>query len=838
MTAGAVVHPGAIIQLVRLCIFALATLLCGNAGAAEEEFLVGGDISALAKIEELGAVYRDNGAPGDAIEIMRRHGANCFRLRLFVNPTNQGMVVNDLQYTAALAARIKAAGAKFLLDFHYSDTWADPGHQTKPAAWEKLDFESLVRTVYEYTRDSLVYLDREGVLPDLVQIGNEITPGMLWPDGKVSGVENSDQQWDKFARLLKAAAQGVRDAANGRDVRIVIHTASGGNWESTRRFFTNIEQHGVPYDVIGQSAYPWWHGTLDDLRVNLAKTAATFGKDIWVVETAYPYKPFTAVNKRWKYPKRHWPQTPAGQKAFLKALIETVRATPDGHGLGVLWWYPESVPIKGGRIWHNGVTAMFDDNGNALPVLDAFGAATAAAAREKPNILLICIDDLRPVMGCYGGKVRTPSIDRFAETATMFRRHYVQWPVCGPSRATLMSGLRPDSSGIYGNSGAGRIANQPGARPTMPLYFREHGYTTVSFGKTYHGICPQPGCGWSEEPWRPPTGWTCFVNFPYRGPSRAGEEAWRPAYEIYDGPDRLHNDYQTADRAIEALERLKGGPFFIAAGFYKPHLPFVAPRRFWDLYEGEDTTIDDAGLPGGAADFMYNYAEIWAYGVEKDVLFSKDLPPNPTQERDMVRAYYAAVSFIDAQVGRVLGKLEELDLADNTAVVLWGDHGFHLGDHSRWAKHTQFENAMRSPLIIRLPGRQKPGVATDALAETVDVYATLADYAGLETPAHVEGISQAPVISGAASRVKEVAYSQIRPVGKGITLMAYSVRTPDFRYVEWRDSKDIRKVVWRELYDHRTDPEETRSVAGDRRYAGVVTTHARLVRDGYRSLRE
>ena len=356
-----------------LRIFALATLLSANAGAAEKEFLVGGDISALTKMEHLGAVYRDNGAPGDAIAIMRRHGANCFRLRLFVNPTNKRMVVNDLPYTAVLAARIKAAGAKFLLDFHYSDTWAGPSHQTKPKAWEKLDFESLARTLYEYTRDSLVYFDREGVLPDLVQIGNEITPEMLWPDGKVARVENPDQQWDKFARLLKAAARGVKDAAKGRAVRIVIHIACGGDWERTQRFFTNLEQRGVPYDVIGQSAYPWWHGTLDDLRANLAKTAAAFGKDIWLVETAYPYKPVTTVRKRWKYPERHWPRTPEGQKAFLKALIETVRATSGGHGLGVLWWYPESVPIQGVRIWHDGATAMFDENGNALPALDAFG---------------------------------------------------------------------------------------------------------------------------------------------------------------------------------------------------------------------------------------------------------------------------------------------------------------------------------------------------------------------------------------------------------------------------------------------------------------------------------
>ena len=184
------------------------------------------------------------------------------------------------------------------------------------------------------------------------------------------------------------------------------------------------------------------------------------------------------------------------------------------------------------------------------------------------------------VLGCYGGQAKRQNLDRFAESAVVFTRHYVQWPVCGPSRASLMSGLRPDSTHIYGNSGTNEVARRPETHPTLPLRFREHGYVTLSYGKTYHGLCAEPGCGWSEPAWRPPSGWTCYVNFPYPASGRWPSAKWRPAYEIYDGPDRLHNDYQTAERVTQALEKHRNRPFFIAAGFYKPHLPFVAPKHY------------------------------------------------------------------------------------------------------------------------------------------------------------------------------------------------------------------------------------------------------------------
>ena len=350
--------------------------LVGEDGAVEEaagrDFLAGGDISALAAIEKAGGVYRDGGKAGDAIEILRRKGWNCFRLRLFVDPTHKNLVVNDLPYTIALAKRIKASGAKLLLNVHYSDTWADPGKQGKPAAWEKLDFPALEKTVRTYSRDCIAKFKAAGALPDMVQIGNEIGPGMLWPDGKLHGVGEPEQQRVQFGRLLKAGAAGVKDGAGKSPIRIMIHVQFGASRRGTERFFENVSKQGVPYDVIGLSFYPFWHGSIEDLRENLHSAAGTFGKDMIVVETAYPHrlvKPSTKLE--WKAGNLVWPQTSEGQKAYVEQLVKTVRSTPDGRGIGVMWWFPEAVPARGVRLWFGGGMALFGPDGEVLPAAAA-----------------------------------------------------------------------------------------------------------------------------------------------------------------------------------------------------------------------------------------------------------------------------------------------------------------------------------------------------------------------------------------------------------------------------------------------------------------------------------
>jgi len=345
----------------------LLLLLATGAFAADgpSDFLVGGDISMLLKYETLGARYSANGITDDALTLMQGQGANCFRLRLFVNPDDRNAVVQDLAYTVELARRIKHSGAALLLDIHYSDTWADPGHQTKPAAWRDLDFDDLTAEVETYTATVIQALKDDDALPDIVQIGNEITPGFLWPDGRIQAPQGG---WDRFTTLLKAAIRGVqRPLAPGEEIQVMLHVDCGGDREATAWFFRNILAREVAFDLIGLSYYPWWHGSLADLAANVTATAETFGKDLMVVETAYPWRPNSdpAVDP--------WPRTPAGQAAFLKDVIGTMKATPNGRGVGVLWWSPESIPIGGLNVWMGGSNALFDAQGAALPALKVLG---------------------------------------------------------------------------------------------------------------------------------------------------------------------------------------------------------------------------------------------------------------------------------------------------------------------------------------------------------------------------------------------------------------------------------------------------------------------------------
>ncbi len=443
----------------------------------------------------------------------------------------------------------------------------------------------------------------------------------------------------------------------------------------------------------------------------------------------------------------------------------------------------------------------------------------ASKNAQKRNLLFLAIDDLRPVMGCYGGKAITPNIDKFSASATTFSHHYVQWPVCGPSRAALMSGLRPDTSGVYQNSQANITSKHQDKWPAMSRYFYDNGYKTFSFGKIYHGKGVAKSYGWSEKPWNPPSAWTCYVNF-----KRKKKSSWRPAYEIYDGPDNLHGDYQTADKAIEKLEQNKNNLFCIFAGFYKPHLPFVAPKKYWDMYDHDKIErLKPMEMPAGVIDHAYKYSELHSYGDQKGSMFSKENRPDDEDAINLTHAYYASVSFIDAQIGRIFKHLDELGLSENTAVVIWGDHGFHLGDQARWAKHTQLENDMRSPLMIRLPGIEHKKQTLNNLVETVDIYPTVCEYLGLAAPKHLDGTSLVPVMTGKDKTGKEAAFSQYSPVPKEHSyLMIYSARTRHYRYIQWRDTNDNNKLIDEELYDLRDFPAETKNVVKEPEYKSAL----------------
>jgi len=346
-------------MLIGACGFLLAT-----ARVHAADFAFGADLSFLKQAEDAGKVFKDgtNAMPG--LQIFHDHGYNWIRLRIFVEPVGQRLP-NDLKYTLAMAQAAKKMGYKFLLDFHYANTWADPGKQPTPKQWETMTHAERVEAVMAYTRDTIASFREGGVLPDMVQIGNEVSNGMLWPDGKLP------ENWDHFAAYIAAGIKGV-EAGRGKEPRpkIMIHVDLGGNRQRTKAFFDKLNAYDIPYDVIGFSYYPRWQGTLMDLRENLAFTANQYGKDIIVVETGYNWKPIPETSDR----PQPFPSTPAGQRDFLDEVTRIVLETPGGHGKGIFWWEP-----AGSR--NIGLRSFFDDDGNSLPVLTVFDKYTRPRAR-------------------------------------------------------------------------------------------------------------------------------------------------------------------------------------------------------------------------------------------------------------------------------------------------------------------------------------------------------------------------------------------------------------------------------------------------------------------------
>ena len=339
----------------------LAFIVCGSAVIGNlcqaADFAFGADLSFLKQAEERGFVFKDgtNELPG--LQIFRNHGYNWIRLRIFVEPVSNNLP-NNQAYTIAEAQDAKKLGYKFLIDFHYANSWADPAKQPTPEAWKALTHKARVKKVFEYTRDTIAAFRAAGALPDMVQVGNEVTHGMLWPDGKLP------EHWDNFADYLRAGIKGV-DAGCGTNSRpkIMIHIDQGGNVAKTKYFFDKLNDYKISYDVIGFSYYPWWHGSLMDLRENLAFAAKEFGKDIVVVETAYYWKSNRETGDR----VGPFPETPAGQRDFLDEVTRVVMNTPNGHGQGIFWWEP-AVGNRGSL----GARSLFDGDGNSLPAITVF----------------------------------------------------------------------------------------------------------------------------------------------------------------------------------------------------------------------------------------------------------------------------------------------------------------------------------------------------------------------------------------------------------------------------------------------------------------------------------
>ncbi len=446
-----------------------------------------------------------------------------------------------------------------------------------------------------------------------------------------------------------------------------------------------------------------------------------------------------------------------------------------------------------------------------------------ALGKTKPNVLLILIDDLKPTLGCYGDDhAKTPELDKFARTALRFDKAYCNQAVCAASRQNLMLGSRSTSTGLYHLQQ--QLRNVLPEAVTLPQYFGRHGYKTQSLGKTFHvghGNYGDPD-SWSVEPFRDFE--VEYVDKEQTGGKLTREEAYfnnildrpirdlpkGPAWEIADVPDDAYADGRVAKEAIKRLESSAstGEAFFIAVGFVRPHLPFTVPEKYWDLHDPRKLPMPKTSeFPDGSPKVAHKHGgEISNY---------KPVPENGHTDRRLTRqlihGYYAATSYADAQAGKVLDALDRLKLSENTIVLIWGDHGFHLGDHGTWTKHTNYEQANRIPLMIRAPGITKAGTVTGQLAQTVDIYPTLAALAGLpepEVPQPLDGNDLTPVLKDPATRVTDHVYHAF-PRGT----LGRAIRTDRYRMVEWKRPGEDPSTARYELYDYQRDPEETRNLA-------------------------
>jgi len=354
--------------------------------AQADNFMAGADLSLLAYFETNGVVYQTGGQAGDALNILKNQGINCVRLRLFTSSAAQAQAdpydyLNNLSYTVPLAARVKAAGLKFLLDFHYSDTWADPGHQAVPSAWTNLTFIQLMQQMHDYSSNCIAAFQAAGAMPDYVQVGNEITSGMLWPNGKVGGNYDTPAQWSQLAQLLSAATRGIQEASGAKLPKIIIHIASGGDWSTTQWFFDNlIQSQHVQFDCIGESYYPFYQGSLSNLNLCLSNAALRYGKTLIVAETAFPW-----TNSVFTTNLDGLPGTTNGQAQYVVALAEAIRATPNNLSSGVFWWGAEYQQLSGIPEAGYNTTSFFDAKGNVLPAAAVLGQMAAPVRLSVGN---------------------------------------------------------------------------------------------------------------------------------------------------------------------------------------------------------------------------------------------------------------------------------------------------------------------------------------------------------------------------------------------------------------------------------------------------------------------
>ena len=495
-------------------------------------------------------------------------------------------------------------------------------------------------------------------------------------------------------------------------------------------------------------------------------------------------------------------------------------------------------------------------------------------AAEKPNVLFVAIDDLRPELGCYGSEIAvTPNLDALAKDGLLFQRAYCQQAICAPSRASLLTGARPDTTGITHNYVKIRELNPDIL--TLPQHFIANGYETVYFGKIFHQGDTDEEHSWSQQPAnisikkpRLPGGYALPENQQIakdnmtRMLAKYGEAARRglgsgPAYECADVPDHTYPDGYNTELAIATLKEMVADgdePFFLALGFHKPHLHWIAPKHYWDLYDPAEIPLAEHtnGPKNGAAMGLHASFELRTrHGIPKSG------PIEPEMARTLKHAYLACVSYVDAQLGRMIAALKEAGVRDNTIIIVWSDHGWHLGDMGIWGKATNYEIAARVPMMIWTPDMPETnrGKSTDALVELIDIYPTLCDLAGIDQPPHLEGHSFVPLLANPERKWKTAAFSQYpnpalrewaaNPLSPGMRetffgplieevearikaqqkdrwnrelfeqrLMGYTIRTDRHRLVAWKDiARPNAPPIFVELFDHEKDPKETVNIA-------------------------
>lgn len=439
------------------------------------------------------------------------------------------------------------------------------------------------------------------------------------------------------------------------------------------------------------------------------------------------------------------------------------------------------------------------------------------AFTQPKNVLFIAVDDLKPNVGAYGDLMaKTPAIDRLASEGVVFQQSYCQQAICAASRASLLTGMRPDKTRVWDLVTNFRQVN-PNA-VSIPQYFKQMGYETAGMGKIFHKESAGPGHdapSWSIS-------YRDSRSPQYALPFTPNAKGRGPATECADVPDNTYRDGQITEMAIELMDSLSqtNKPFFLAVGFLKPHLPFVAPKKYWDLYNRNDfqlasfqkKALNSPDLAYHVSGELKNYSDIPVF----DSYSERELDHlSAEKQRELIHGYYAATSYTDAQIMQLLDELDRLKLSENTIVVLWGDHGWHLGDHGLWNKHTNFEQATHTLLMMRVPG-EKQGIRPITLCEFVDIFPTLCELNKLPIPKYLDGKSLVPAIEKPAIEIRKYALSQYP---RGNDKMGYSIRTNQFRYTEWMDQKyttampyDKKYIVACEMYDYLNDPLETENV--------------------------